>query len=59
MRKRQYSSVGMPKGYRLDGWDFISGRGKIFLFSIVSRLDLGPTHTPLQWGLGSLSLVVK
>jgi hypothetical protein len=53
MRKSQDSSVGILKGYRLDGQDLISGNGKIFLFSIVSRLDLGP---PIllsngDWGL--------
>jgi hypothetical protein len=53
------SSVGILKGYRLDGCNSISGKGKIFLFSMVSRLDLGSIQPPIQWVLVDLSLVVK
>jgi hypothetical protein len=31
----------------------------IFLFSTASRLTLGPTHPPIQWVLGALSLGEK
>jgi hypothetical protein len=31
----------------------------IFLFTTVSRLTLGPTHLPVQWVPGALSLGVK
>jgi hypothetical protein len=42
------------------GWPgFNSQQGKIFLFSTVSRPTLGPTHPPIQWVLGALSLGVK
>jgi hypothetical protein len=37
----------------------ILGRGKVFPFSMVSRLALGPTQPPLQWVLGAYSLGVK
>jgi hypothetical protein len=43
------SSVGITIGYRLDGWDSVPGKGKIFLSSIASRLALGPTQPPIQW----------
>jgi hypothetical protein len=43
------SSVGVGMGYRPDGRCSIPGRGKIFLFSIASRLVLGPTQPPIQW----------
>jgi hypothetical protein len=36
-----------------------SQHGKIFLFSTVSRLALGPTQPPIQWVLGAISLGVK
>jgi hypothetical protein len=32
---------------------------EIFLFSTVSRLVLEPTHSPIQWVTGVLSLGVK
>jgi hypothetical protein len=38
------SSVGIATGYRLDGRTSIPGRDKIFIFSIASRLALGPTQ---------------
>jgi hypothetical protein len=28
----------------------------IFFFTTASRLDLGPTHLPIQWVPGALSL---
>jgi hypothetical protein len=37
------SAVGTVTGYGLDGRCSIPGRGKIFLFSVLSRLVLGPT----------------
>jgi hypothetical protein len=43
-------------GYGLDNWGSIPGRGKIFLFSIVSRLALEATQHPIQWVSGALSL---
>jgi hypothetical protein len=36
-------------GYRMDGWGFIAGRAKIFLFSTASRTALGPTQPPVKW----------
>jgi hypothetical protein len=41
------------------GWGLIPRRGKILLFSIASRLALGPTQPPIQWAPGALSLGVK
>jgi hypothetical protein len=38
---------------------FDSGRGNIFLFSIVSRQVPGPTHPAIQWVPGALFLRVK
>jgi hypothetical protein len=52
----------VPLGY---GWTigvlgFDSRRGMgIFLFTIASRTDLGPTQPPIQWIPGVLSLGVK
>jgi hypothetical protein len=37
-------SVVIAMAYGLDGWISIPGKGKIFLFSTVPRLALGPTH---------------
>jgi hypothetical protein len=39
----------MVMGYGLDGRVSIPGRGKILLFSIATRPDLGPTQPPIQW----------
>jgi hypothetical protein len=43
----------MATGYVLDGQDLIPGRGKMFLFSIASRLALGPTQPLIQWIRGA------
>jgi hypothetical protein len=40
------------------GFDSQRGLG-IFLFTTASRTALGPTHTPIQWVQGALSLGVK
>jgi len=40
------------------GLDSRRGLG-IFLFTTSSRMDLGPTRTPIQWVSGTLSLGVK
>jgi hypothetical protein len=53
------SSVGIVMGSGLDGQGLIPGRGKIFLFAIVSIPALGPTHPPVQWVLWAFSLGVK
>jgi hypothetical protein len=49
----QDSSVGLATGYGLDDWD------SIFVFSIASRLALGPTQPPIQRVSGALSPGVK
>jgi hypothetical protein len=53
--KNQDSSVGIATDYVLDDRGSISGKGNIFLISIVSRPALGPTHLPMQMvpGAGS------
>jgi hypothetical protein len=44
----------------LDDWGFKAWkRLGIFLFTIESRLALGPTQLPIQWEPGALSLGVK
>jgi hypothetical protein len=53
------SSVSKAMGYGLDSRGSIPSRGKIFLFSIVATLALGPTQPPIQRVPGSLSLGVK
>jgi hypothetical protein len=40
------------------GFYFRQGLG-IFLFTIMSRMALGPTQLPIQWVPGALSLEVK
>jgi hypothetical protein len=51
---------GIALGYGLDNRGFESRQGLgIFLFTIASRLVLGPTRTPIQWVPGALSLGVK
>jgi hypothetical protein len=44
-----YYSVGLVMGYRMDGRGSIPSEGKIFLFSVTSRLALGPTQPSIQW----------
>jgi hypothetical protein len=40
----------MALGYRLDDRGFVSWQGLgVFLFTTVSRQDLGPTQPPIQW----------
>jgi hypothetical protein len=43
------SSIGIVTGYALESRCSIPGRGKIFLFSIASRLTLRPTKPSVQW----------
>jgi hypothetical protein len=61
MLKSRYSSVGIAT-YELDdrmfGVRIPAGLG-IFHFDTVSRPALGPTHPPMQWVPGALSLGVK
>jgi hypothetical protein len=45
-------TIGVP------GFDSRRGLG-IFLFTTASRTVLEPTHSPIQWILGALSLGVK
>jgi hypothetical protein len=48
MSRRQYS-CGIDLGYGLDDWGFESRQGLgIFIFTTASRLDLEPTHPPIQ-----------
>jgi hypothetical protein len=42
----------MVMGWMAKEWGFDSWQEKgIFLFSTASRLVLGHTHSPVQWGL--------
>jgi hypothetical protein len=56
------SSVGIALGYRwmigVLGFDSRRGLG-IFVFTTASRTALGPTQTPIQCVLGTLSLGIK
>jgi hypothetical protein len=56
------SSVAIALGYGLDDRGsrvrFPAGAGN-FLFTTASRTALGPTHPPIQWIIGALSLGVK
>jgi hypothetical protein len=60
--KSRDSSVGIATDYGLDdrviGVRIPEGMG-IFLFTTVSRPDLGPTQSPIQWETWVLSLGVK
>jgi hypothetical protein len=40
----QECSVSIARGYKLDGQGLIPTRSVIFLFSIVPRMALGPSH---------------
>jgi hypothetical protein len=53
------SSVDIATGYRLEGQRSSPGRGKIFLFSITSRLALGSTHPLIQWVPGMITMGVN
>jgi hypothetical protein len=53
------SSIGTEMGYGPDGRDSNTGWGKIFTFSIASRLVLGPTQPPIRWVPADLSPGVK
>jgi hypothetical protein len=57
--KSRNSSFGITTGYRLDSHGLNPDRGKIFLFSVMSRLTLEPTQPPVQWAVRAFSLVVK
>jgi hypothetical protein len=46
-RKIRNGSISIGMGYGPNGWGSIPGRGKIFLFSIVSRPALGFTQPPI------------
>jgi hypothetical protein len=51
---------GVALGYGLDNRGFESRQGvEIFLFTTASGPDLEPTHLPIQWVPGALSLGVK
>jgi hypothetical protein len=52
-------TVSIRTCYGLDGRGSIPSRSKIFLFSIVFRLALGPTQPPAQWERGDFSPDVK
>jgi hypothetical protein len=55
----QDSRVSIVTGYRLDGRGSIPCRGRIFLFSTMSRLAPGPTQPLIQWVLGTIFPRVK
>jgi hypothetical protein len=57
--KSRDSSVGTATGYRLDSSDSITGRGKIFLFSVAPKPALGSAKTPTQWVPGAVTVKVK
>jgi hypothetical protein len=55
-------SVAIALGYGLDNrvLGFDSRRElRIFLFTTVSKMVLGPTQPPIQWVSGALTLGVK
>jgi hypothetical protein len=53
-RYSEWLQAGQPRGRSSS-----PGRDKNFLFSISSRLALGPTQAPSQWLPGALSPGVK
>jgi hypothetical protein len=56
--QRLYEKICLT-GYGQDGRGWIPGKDTIFLFSIASRLTLGPTQPPIQCVPGALSPGVK
>jgi hypothetical protein len=48
-KRSRDSSVDIVTGYELDCRSPIPSRGKICIFSTVSRPALGPTQPPIQW----------
>jgi hypothetical protein len=46
---------GVSTGIVVERWGWITGRGKMFLFSMMSRPVLGPTQPPIQCVPGALS----
>jgi hypothetical protein len=51
---------GMVLRYGLDDQGFKSQQGLgIFFFTTTLRLALGPTHPPIQWAPGAVSMGVK
>jgi hypothetical protein len=57
--KNRDRSVGMAKGYGLDGRGSMLGQGKIFLFNIASRPALWPTQPPIQLVPGAFPPGIK
>jgi hypothetical protein len=49
----------LATGWTTEGWEFSHSRVKNFLFSVSSRLALGPTQPPIQQVWEALSLGVK
>jgi hypothetical protein len=49
------TDYGIATGYGLYGTGSNPGKGKIFLFSTLSRPTVGPTHLPIQCVPGDLS----
>jgi hypothetical protein len=46
-------------GWTTEGWTSSPSRVKNFHFSLLSRLALGPTQSPIQWVTAVLSPRVK
>jgi hypothetical protein len=55
----QDNSLSKVTGYRLDNWDLIPRRGRIFLFVTIFRLALGPIQSAIQQVPEAVSLEVK
>jgi hypothetical protein len=53
------SSISIVTDCGIDDQSSIPTRGRIFIFSIVSRLALQSTHPPVQWVLEGISPGVK
>jgi hypothetical protein len=51
-----HSSVSIVTVYGLDDRGSILGGAGKFLFDTASRMPLRPTHPPIQWVPGALSL---